>query len=386
MSTRLYDALREIPDYRDPRGVRYKLADLHFMMICAILCGMRNAVEIVEYISYRIDDFKKILDVKSVPSHDTISRVYIHTDWTYLTKHLQDWLECNYPEKSRLYQGRRVYHIDGKAIRASADKGNGEKAPYQLNFQEEGKSIGIRSLSISEKENEIRRIPDMLDFLDLADAIVTIDAIGCQRKIMKKILSKGGHFMIPIKDNQTALLESVQSEKNRLILTGKWEGLPSFRLQKLEHGRCETYSLRIIENTEFLLDEFGADDEFMSIARIGVIEKTSVDKITKEKTVTESYIATDLCDIEPENFLGIKLSHWNIEAQHWILDVQLDEDRQRQRLGNSKTNSTAFRRFLMALAKNPEHPKWTVSKFMICCQNRFDEMVNTLLKMGNTEE
>lgn len=156
-------------------------------------------MEIVEYISYKIDDFRKILNVKSVPSHDTISRVYIHTDWTYLTKHLQDWLECNYPEKSKLYQ-------------------------------EEGKDIGIRSLSISEKENEIKRISDMLDFLNLADAIVTIDAIGCQRKIMKKILSKGGHFIVPIKDNHTALLESVKPEKNRLILTGKWNVLPSFRL------------------------------------------------------------------------------------------------------------------------------------------------------------
>lgn len=199
MSTRFYDALKEIPDYRDPRGVIYKLAGLHFMMICTILCGMRNGMEIVEYISYKIDDFRKILNVKSVPSHDTISRVYIHTDWTYLTKHLQDWLECNYPEKSKLYQ-------------------------------EEGKDIGIRNLSISEKENEIKRISDMLEFLNLADAIVTIDAIGCQRKIMKKILPKGGHFIIPIKDNQTALLESVKTEKNRLILTGKWNVLPSFRL------------------------------------------------------------------------------------------------------------------------------------------------------------
>lgn len=70
----------------------------------------------------------------------------------------------------------------------------------------------------------------MLDFLNLADVIVTIDAIGCQRKIMKKILPEGGHFMIPIKDNQIVLLESVKPEKNRLILTGKWNVLPSFRL------------------------------------------------------------------------------------------------------------------------------------------------------------
>ena len=77
---------------------------------------------------------------------------------------------------------------------------------------------------------------------------------------------------------------------------------------------------------------------------------------------------------------------YRIDDFRRILDVQLDEDRQRQRLGNSKTNSTAFRRFLMALAKNPEHPKWMVSKFMIFCQNRSDKMVNTLLKMGNTEK
>ncbi len=76
-----------------------------------------------------------------------------------------------------------------------------------------------------------------------------------------------------------------------------------------------------MENTEFLLDDFGACDEFMSIARIGVIEKTSIDKITKERTVTESYIATDLCDLEPKNFLSIKLSHWNIEAGSWMCSL-----------------------------------------------------------------
>ncbi len=196
MSIRLYDALKEIPNYHDPRGVIYKLADLHFMMICAILCGMRNTVEIVEYISYRIDDFRKILDVKSVPSHDTISRVYIHTDWTYLTKHLQDWLECNYSEKSKLYQGRREKHRYQRPLHFGEGKRD-KMDPGHAGFP------GSYRCDSHDRRNRL------------------------QRKIMKKILSKGGHFMIPIKDNQTALLESVKSEKNRLMLTGKWDELPS---------------------------------------------------------------------------------------------------------------------------------------------------------------
>jgi hypothetical protein len=103
----------------------------------------------------------------------------------------------------------------------------------------------------------------------------------------------------------------------------------------------------------------------------------------KERSVTTSYIVTDLCDLTPENFLGIKLSHWNIEAQHWLLDVQLDEDHQRQRLSNSRTNSTAFRRLLLAMSKTADHPNWTVSKFMIHCQNRFDDMVVSIFGMEN---
>lgn len=381
----LYDALKLIPDYRHPKGTIYRLADLHFMMICAILCGMSDAVEIVEYISWKFDDFHKLLGIGRVPSHDTISRVYIHTDWTYLTKHLHEWLEKNYPTESRLYQRMRVIHIDGKAIRSSANRGAGEKPPYQLNYMEEGKTIGIRSLPIREKENEIIRIPELLDFLDISGAIVTIDAIGCQRAIMKRILSKGGHFMFPVKENQQRLLEAIKAECRRLEAMDRWAGLPKCRLSRIDHGRAEEYRLTVIEDTSFLLGEFGTGDAFMDIGRIGVIEKTAVHKQSGRRETVTSYVVTDLCSLEPESFLGIKLSHWNIEAEHWKLDVQLDEDHTRQRLGNSRTNSTAFRRLMLALAKSPEHPKWTVSKFRICCQNNFDMMVDSILRFRDTE-
>ena len=144
----LYDALAQIPDYRDPRGVRYRLADLHFMIICAVLCNHLNAVEMAYYMEENLENFRKLLGIEVAPSHDTISRVFIHTDWTYLTKHLAEWITMNYPSEHILRDSMRVLHIDGKAIRSSANKGDGEKPPYLLNSMWEGETIGKRKLGV----------------------------------------------------------------------------------------------------------------------------------------------------------------------------------------------------------------------------------------------
>ena len=289
----LRDALALIPDYRAKRGVRYSLADLHFMMICTILCGKRTAVDISYFIELHFGDFKKLLGIPGTPSHDTISRVFIFTDWSHLTKHLTDWFYENYPAESTLYQKMKVLHIDGKAIRSSAD--GGQKPPYQLNCMEEGKAISFGSLPIGEKDNEITAIPKLLDLLDIADAIVTIDAIGCQRKILERILAKKGHFMIPVKENQRNLLEACRAERNRLTAEGKWGSLPSCTLMKSDHGRIENYSLTVMEDTSFLLEEFPVDDVFLSIGRIGYIHKTVTEKRTEETAESETYVVTDLC-------------------------------------------------------------------------------------------
>lgn len=382
----LYDALAQIPDYRDPRGVRYKLADLHFMIICAVLCNHLNAVEMAYYMEENLENFRKLLGIEAAPSHDTISRVFIHTDWTYLTKHLAEWITMNYPSEHILRNNMRVLHIDGKAIRSSANKGDGEKPPYLLNNMWEGETIGIVSLPVNDKSNEITAIPKLLDFLDIHGAIVTIDAIGMQREIVARILSKKGHFMIPVKENQRTLLESIEAERNRLIAEKRWDSLPRCVLKKLGHGRIEEYTLTVIRENSFLLEEFSGDDPFLSIARIGYLEKKTTDKKSGKISFSSVPIATDLCCIEPETFLGIRLSHWNIESQHWKLDVQLDEDHQRQRMGNSRSNMSALRRFVMALAKDKEHPKWTVPRFMTHCQNDFDGMVGSILKFAKEQK
>ena len=109
-------------------------------------------------------------------------------------------------------------------------------------------------------------------------------------------------------------------------------------------------------------------------------------KKTGEKSSSVSYLITDLCDIDPENFLGIKLSHWNVEMGHWRLDVQLDEDHQRQRLGNSRPNSSAFRRLLLWLAKDPKHPKMTARGFQIRCQSDFRWMVSELFGVRDKDD
>ena len=385
-SRSLIECLAEVEDYRDPRGVRYRLKDLIFMMICAVVCGCRDAVEIVTYIGFHLKEFRELLGIRSVPSHDTISRVYIHTDWVQLTAKLSQWLRENYPQQYNLYCGRKAVHIDGKAIRSSAAKADGEKPPYLLNSMTDGGPLDIGGMPVGDKDNEITAIPKLLDMLDIAGAIVTIDAIGTQRAIMEKILSKDGHYLLHVKEKQKALLESIKAEEKRLSLEGKLDSLPKCRLTRNEHGRCEIITLTVIENTGFLMDDFKPDDTFMTIGRAAVMRKDVIMKKTGEKSSSVSYLITDLCDIDPENFLGIKLSHWNVEMGHWRLDVQLDEDHQRQRLGNSRPNSSAFRRLLLWLAKDPKHPKMTARGFQIRCQSDFRWMVSELFGVRDKDD
>lgn len=385
-SRSLIECLAEVEDYRDPRGVRYRLKDLIFMMICAVVCGCRDAVEIVTYIGFHLKEFRELLGIRSVPSHDTISRVYIHTDWVQLTSKLSQWLRENYPQQYNLYCGRKAVHIDGKAIRSSAAKADGEKPPYLLNSMTDGGPLDIGGMPVGDKDNEIAAIPKLLDMLDIAGAIVTIDAVGTQRAIMEKILSKDGHYLLHVKENQKALLESIKAEEKRLSLEGKLDSLPKCRLTRNEHGRCEIITLTVIENTGFLMDDFKPDDTFMTIGRAAVMRKDVIMKKTGEKSSSVSYLITDLCDIDPENFLGIKLSHWNVEMGHWRLDVQLDEDHQRQRLGNSRPNSSAFRRLLLWLVKDPKHPKMTARGFQIRCQSDFRWMVGELFGVRDKDD
>ncbi len=365
---KIMEYLMQIPDPRERRGVRYKYADLLLIYMYAVLTGCSNATEIAYYAELKYRYFQELLGIDGIPSHDTFSRIMRMTDFEKLSESLQNWLAAEYPDICERYCGMKILHVDGKAVRAAGEKSRGEKPVYHLNAMYEGESIGVKIERIGEKENEISALPEFLGRFNLKDTIVTVDAIGCNRTVIGAIEKGGGKYVVPVKENNLRLLRSIEKKIRESEENGEWDELERTSCLKKEHGRIESTEMRMIKDTSFIYEELGAEGIYGTIARVGVMDKkvTANRKGKESVSRNRSILITDVEDISVENLLKIKAAHWNIEMQHWLLDVQLREDMHTAGKGNAATNSSILRRFcLMVKEHDRELSKKPMSRFLM---------------------
>ena len=360
--------LGEIPDPRRRRGVRYRYADLLLMAVYAALAGHSGAVEMEYYVELNREYFRELIGLETVPSHDTFSRVLQMTDVEELGRNVGSWIEENFPQACGKIDECRVLHVDGKAVCAAARKSEGEKPVYNMNAMYEGEGISVYVKKVGEKENEITALPAYLDMFKLEDTIVTIDAIGCNQTVIGHILDRKGHYMMPVKENQPKLREAILREVEELERSGQFGKLNSTGHMVKEHGRIEEMKIHMISDTTFIYEKLGMKSFYGSIARIGIIDKKTTRMEGGEERISSrrSIVITDLENVSVENLLKLKLSHWNIEAQHWLLDVQLDEDRKTARKGNAAVNGSILRRFCLMMRKySPEFENKPLKRFLM---------------------
>ena len=360
--------LENVPDPRHRRGIRYKLSDLLLMLVYAALCGHSEGSEIAFYVELNEEYFHNLIGLKKIPSHDTFTRLIQMLDFEAFSEMLGDWLWAYYPEICAKYGEYRVLHADGKAIKGAAAKSSGERPVYMLNAMYEGESIGVKIKKIGEKENEISALPDFLKMFNLKKTIVTIDAIGCNSTVIKAIHDGGGKYVLPVKENQKKLLGEIKDEINRLEEEGKMDKLPKAVTINKEHGRAEKIEATLIEDTTFIYEAMGEGSCFSSVSKVLVVDKESTKQENGEEktTKTRRIMITDLEGLTVKELLKIQQSHWNVEMQHWLLDVQLDEDRKTARKGNAATNAAILRRLCLAVrAKDPELSGKPMKRFLM---------------------
>ena len=364
----LREILETIPDPRKSRGVRYKYSDLILMIIYAVLSGFTTGIDIEFYVEDNYEYFKKMIDLKHVPSHDTFSRILRMTNFEELAKALSSWLVKYYPETYKKYQDMKILHIDGKASRAASEKSKGENPIYLLNAMYEGGSISVYSKKVGSKTNELGELPDFLDQFQLENTIVTIDAIGTNEKIINKIIEKKGNYLFQVKDNQLNLKRTIEEEIERLEKTNKFKDLDTTTIEQNQHGRYEKITTTMIKNTEFIYKKLGLKSFYGTIAHVAVYDKVTKRLIDGKEQVskTRALLITSLEQLSVENIQNIKLSHWNIEAHHWILDIQLNEDKSTARRDNSVENTSALKKFCLWLKKQDkdiDQSRVTVKRF-----------------------
>lgn len=328
-------------DPRLDRNKEHLLIDIITITICAVICGADTWVDIADFGNAKESWLKKFLTLPNgIPSHDTFRRVFSILDPDEFQQGFLSWVK----EISKLTKGS-VVAIDGKSVRRAHSKNQKPIHIISAFAVENGVTLG--QMQVDGKTNEITAIPELLKLLELKGCIVTIDAMGTQGWIVKKIREQSADYALAVKANQKKLLQDIQKTIDD---EANASALDYYRTSERTHGREEirecwsTDDLSLVRNKEKWID-------LRSIARI-VHTRTINGKTTTE---TRHYITS--LEKKSEKLLKAVRDHWAIEnTLHWTLDVAFREDESRAFVGHSQENLALVRKLSAGLLKQ-EHTK-----------------------------
>ena len=308
----LLDHYSSLEDPRVERTKKHFLTDLLAISICGFICGVDNWVELEVFGNAKKEWFKTFLRLPNgIPSHDTFGRLYAALDPVEFSRCFIRWVKAI----SEVTEGE-VIAIDGKTLRRSFDRASGRAAIHMVSAWASINSVVLGQVKTEEKSNEITAIPKLLELLHLHGCIVTIDAMGCQREIVERIVEKGADYVISLKGNQ----EKLHQEVAAVFVEAReesFETVPHVYTETLEkdHGRIEKRRYWMTAK----LDDIREQKKWPSLTSIGMCEsQRTVDGMTSTEV---RYFISSLPGDDAEKFANAVRSHWSVENNlHWVLD------------------------------------------------------------------
>ncbi len=324
-------------DFRNTKrgNLRHPLTEIFFLTIAAVISGANDWTAIEIFGKGQLKWLRKFFPFKSgIPSHDTLGRIFAGLDNVQFNECFAEWVN----QISDSTKGQ-VVAIDGKRMRGSYDKEVGNPAIHMVSAYATRDSLCLGQMATAEKSNEIIAIPELLNVLSLEGCTVTIDAMGCQKSISEKILSKQANYILGVKENQKGLLEQV--EKIFRIATIK----DQHTWHDVGHGRAETRKCSIIDDLTFL-DDY---KDWPGLTTLVKIEATRYIKNTGTSEENTRYYISSSKDNAMQHNISVR-QHWSIENKlHWVLDVVFKEDASRKRKGNSALNFNLVTKLALTL-------------------------------------
>jgi predicted transposase YbfD/YdcC len=358
------DVLRIFDQVTDPRGCNaiHRLTDLLAIAILAVICGADGWVQVSLFGESKIKWLSTFLELPGgIPGHDTFGRVFSMPDPDEMEKSFIRWT-------GRLAEGGKLIAIDGKAIRRSFEHGWDKSGMAHLvsAFVRENQVV-FGQLAVAGKSNEIEAIPRLLELLDLKGAVVTIDAMGCQTAIAKKITDAGGDHVLALKDNQPTLHEKARTmmldvELDRRQLGKDHADGAGGRTARFDfatgtegdHGRIETRSVTVCDQIEHPGDSAEGWTGLGAVVAVHSIRDPGGGKVTEE---TRLYI-TSVKGLDAKRMGDLVRGHWSVENNlHWQLDVSFDEDQRRIRKRHGAENFSRLCRLGLNLLKRDKTVK-----------------------------
>jgi predicted transposase YbfD/YdcC len=240
-----------------------------------------------------------------------------------------------------------VIAIDGKTARGSYNKAKAKGAIHMVNAFATRNGMSIGQVKVNAKSNEITAIPELLELLDVKGCLITIDAMGCQKKVAQKIVSKGADYLLAVKGNQ-GKLEAKFDEYFDVNMLQSFDG-DSYSTQEKSHGRKET-RLALVNNDLSVLGDL--EYEWPELKTMGIVSSFRVDKdIGTEKSFSVRYYISSKV-LDAETLLNSTRSHWGVEVMHWSLDTALKEDASRIRVDDRAEAFARIRQMALNLLKS----------------------------------
>jgi predicted transposase YbfD/YdcC len=336
---------KDMPDSRQLSKVKYPLSEVLLLCLLAVIAGAETITDIARFGEKKLALLRRFRPFREgTPTHDHLGDILATLDAEQFQRCFVAWVA------SLIGVPQGVVAIDGKTVRRS--KGADRDAIHMVSAFAARQRLVMGQVKVADKANEIVAIPKLLDMLAIEDAVVTIDAMGCQRAIAQKIIDKKADYILALKGNQGTLRNDVElfaaEQKSKVFQDTT---VSHHRTVDGDHGRIETRDITIIHDIEWLQKSH----QWPALKSVVMVESTrefpgSSQATTKIERETRFYITSLVLDaalIAP-----LIRDHWAVEnSLHWVLDMVFRDDESRLRTDNAPANFTTLKHMALNLIR-----------------------------------
>jgi len=332
----------ELSDPRVDRGQNHCLKDMVALAVCGTICGANSWAEMERFAVAHEDWFRRFLVLENgIPSHDTFGRVFAQLDTAQFYDCVLRWI-------SQLDLSLRncAINVDGKTLRGSHDRDAGQPPLHIVSAWANELKICIGQQAVDSKSNEIPAVQELLEMLNLEGAIVTMDAMHCQKATLRKIELRGADYVVPVKGNQEKLHSRLRKEVDGWAAKNfEVARLRTHSKSERSHGRQETRTCMVHPAPSDL------KKQWPGLQTIGIILRERV--LPNGKQSSESTVFISSLPARVGQHVQLLRKHWGVENElHYTLDVTFREDASRIRKGAGPAISGGLRRLALSILKS----------------------------------
>jgi predicted transposase YbfD/YdcC len=337
------ECFSEVEDPRIDRKKLYPLSEILFVVICGSICGAESWRDFVIFGNEKLEYLKRFFAFENgIPSKNTFARVMSIMNPEQLKDSLVLWI------KTLQHTLKGVVAIDGKTVRRSFDKALGQNPIHIVSAFASELQLTLGQEKVRDKSNEITAIPKLLELLDLVGSIVTIDAMGCQKEIAKKIREKEADYILALKGNQHSLHDDVKFFMETEIQKGSSKIDDFYEDVDKGHGRVEIRKCYVSSQINWLSDR----EKWKDMNTIIMLESS---REIQSKTATERRFYISSLPTDAKLIINSIREHWGVENKlHWVLDMTFREDESRIRKDHAPENMALIRRWTLNMLKTAQ--------------------------------